>query len=480
MARLPDSKSTTSQPRAPTESSRRAPTLGVGATLPQKQLSADDHKLRAKLGGKKRERDMPVVREEPEDEEEVRGQSKKKPKRPDVFAAAEAKIRGSRAKAQSAAPPQGPAAEGVDVSGMSKSQRKKWSKRQRQATGGSGDANVASSDAALAVADQASKSVPAAVEAPLSKAQIQTETAAPASRSPAPLTTLQSSMLASLHGARFRAINERLYTHDSRDARAFMLDEPQLFDEYHEGFRQQVRKWPINPVDRIVELLLGTVRKKGASHTVRAAQIPGALVVDVGAGEASLAKKLSAHARHVLSYDLVDTPDGWVRGVDAAMVGALPLPGVNAALGLAWDGHDTTGPAMADIVVFCLSLMGTNWVDMLAEAWRILRLQGELLIAEVSSRLGSDGATRSFTELVRALGFDLDWEDTSNTHFVLFKFSKRIEPRNSMTQAPQLDTAQPPLSLARAVANASQASEAYAALVAAGATVLKPCLYKRR
>ena len=124
--------------------------------------------------------------------------------------------------------------------------------------------------------------------------------------------------------------------------------------------------------------------------------------------------------------------------------------------------------------------MGTNWVDMLAEAWRILRLQGELLIAEVSSRLGSDGATRSFTELVRALGFDLDWEDTSNTHFVLFKFSKRIEPRNSMTQAPQLDTAQPPLSLARAVANASQASEAYAALVAAGATVLKPCLYKRR
>jgi len=44
----------------------------------------------------------------------------------------------------------------------------------------------------------------------------------------------------------------------------------------------------------------------------------------------------------------------------------------------------------ADIAVFCLSLMGTNWVSFVEEAWRILRGdgKGEVWVAEVKSRFG--------------------------------------------------------------------------------------------
>jgi ribosomal RNA-processing protein 8 len=39
-----------------------------------------------------------------------------------------------------------------------------------------------------------------------------------------------------------------------------------------------------------------------------------------------------------------------------------------------------------DICVFCLSLMGTNYINFLQEARRVLKSNGELLIAEVESR----------------------------------------------------------------------------------------------
>ena len=42
-----------------------------------------------------------------------------------------------------------------------------------------------------------------------------------------------------------------------------------------------------------------------------------------------------------------------------------------------------------DVVVFCLSLMGTNLADFILEANRILKQNGHLKIAEVRSRFGA-------------------------------------------------------------------------------------------
>lgn len=458
IARLPPPENM-ANPAKPTESSRPAK-LGVGATtcLGTPSFSAADQKLRAKLGafskGRKNEHtvDTKVADSESEEDERPSHSTKKRVARaPDVFAAAEAKIQAAQARnapSSSSAP-----------SDMSKSQRKKWNKRQRLAAQA---ANMEPEATTLPTTASASASAPAPA-VPTSKGS---------------LTQLQSSMLASLQGARFRSINEHLYTHTSQDALDMIQKEPQLFDEYHNGFRQQVLKWPKNPVNRIAELLLGTKGKKG-SLDVRAARIPGALIVDMGAGEAGLARALAPHGFHVLSYDLVDTPDGWVRRADAAAVGALPLPGTAAPLGLVWKDAGPS-PAMVDVVVFCLSLMGTNWVDMLTEAWRILRPGGELLVAEVTSRLSSSADFGPFTDMVRTLGFDLDGQDTTNsTYFALFKFTKRIESRTAQMTAP-LDLGAPVNALTQAVGSPEQAAEALQELVRRGPMILKPCLYKRR
>ncbi len=48
--------------------------------------------------------------------------------------------------------------------------------------------------------------------------------------------------------ARFRHLNETLYTRPSAEAFGLFQDSPEMFTEYHEGFRRQVGVWPENPV----------------------------------------------------------------------------------------------------------------------------------------------------------------------------------------------------------------------------------------
>uniref|UniRef100_A0A8C2JNR7 Ribosomal RNA-processing protein 8 n=1 Tax=Cyprinus carpio TaxID=7962 RepID=A0A8C2JNR7_CYPCA len=74
-----------------------------------------------------------------------------------------------------------------------------------------------------------------------------------------------------------------------------------------------------------------------------------------------------------------------------------------------------------DIAVFCLSLMGTNLGDFLAEANRVLVMGGVLKIAEVASRFENE---RSFFSALSSLGFKLVHKDTKNSHFYSFEFIK--------------------------------------------------------
>src|SRR5690606_27148933 len=86
------------------------------------------------------------------------------------------------------------------------------------------------------------------------KAVVPVTTAAPKLNTPA-LTPLQQKMRAKLTSARFRHINEFLYTEPSTHAFSKFAEEPEMFEEYHAGFRQQVEVWPENPVDIFLETL---------------------------------------------------------------------------------------------------------------------------------------------------------------------------------------------------------------------------------
>ena len=83
------------------------------------------------------------------------------------------------------------------------------------------------------------------------------------------------------------------------------------------------------------------------------------MIVDIGCGEARLARELVPIGYKVISFDL-STASEWI--VKAQATARLPLPG------------DMLGKAsIADAAVCCLALMGTDWLSMISEAARVLR-----------------------------------------------------------------------------------------------------------
>ncbi|KAF7352902.1 Uracil phosphoribosyltransferase [Mycena venus] len=216
-----------------------------------------------------------------------------------------------------------------------------------------------------------------------------------------PLPTIpEDSMKRSLDGARFRLINETLYKSDSKQAHDMMQKDPKVYEEYHTGFRHQVQSWPTNPVQHYISILSAYPAKT--------------VIADLGCGDAAMARSLIPKGFNVLSFDLVS--DG-AFVVEADICDKIPLPGSEPA-----DGDKSDGKGqIVDVVVCALSLMGTNWTNCIREAWRVLKHDGELKIAEVASRFTD---VEEFSKLVTSIGFKLKSKNDANTHFTLFEFRK--------------------------------------------------------
>ncbi|XP_035240932.1 ribosomal RNA-processing protein 8 [Anguilla anguilla] len=196
-------------------------------------------------------------------------------------------------------------------------------------------------------------------------------------------SALRARMEQRLESARFRYLNEQLYTCSSREARRMFLRDPQAFGVYHRGYTAQVQRWPVNPVDAIISY----IKHKPASL----------VVADFGCGDCKIARSVK---NEVHSFDLAPVCD-LVTVCDMA--------------------HVPLGNATVDIAVFCLSLMGTNLADFLVEANRVLVMGGTLKIAEVASRFEN---VRGFAGALSGLGFKLVAKETENSHFYSFEFVK--------------------------------------------------------
>ncbi|CAD7013073.1 ribosomal RNA-processing protein 8 [Ceratitis capitata] len=197
------------------------------------------------------------------------------------------------------------------------------------------------------------------------------------------LKVFENSLKKQLLGGRFRYINEQLYSMHSTEADAFFKSDAEAFNAYHTGYQQQVEKWPINPLDRIVKMIK---------------RLPKSLeIVDFGCGEGRLAMSLP---NKVYSMDLVSTRNDII----ACDMSQTPL-----------SDHSV------DIAVYCLSLMGTNLKDYLLEANRVLRHNGFVLIAEIQSRFDD---IREFIRGLEACGFQLLKKDDNEKLFYFFQFKK--------------------------------------------------------
>ena len=242
---------------------------------------------------------------------------------------------------------------------------------------------------------------------------------------PRKASKLQSAFEARLSGSRFRILNEELYTKTSEESFERFSKNPELFVQYHEGFRHQVESWPMNPVDVIVRWLADKYKSSNKNNNSKKSQC---VVADFGCGDAQLAKDLLKVEKHpdgesrfkVHSFDLV-APNDLVTACDMANV---PL-------------KDKT----VDVCVFCLSLMGTNLADFIREAHRVLKDDGRVKIAEVRSRIEyshsktsskghetdtskKGGTLTEFLDVLKALGFQCTKKDLSNKMFLLLELEK--------------------------------------------------------
>ena len=145
------------------------------------------------------------------------------------------------------------------------------------------------------------------------------------------------------------------------------------------------------------------------------------VIADMGCGEAELARDLSSkHKFH--SFDLVAAN----KFITACDITHVPLP-----------------KEAVDAVVFCLALMGTNLDDFIREARRILKNGGELIIAEVESRVKN---REDFNRWIESHGFQriksTNKDQSIPKMFILEKY-KKINDHASKKKNPNSFRLQP-------------------------------------
>jgi hypothetical protein len=140
---------------------------------------------------------------------------------------------------------------------------------------------------------------------------------------------------------------------------------PEEWAQYHTLYREARKDWAVVPYEEMIRWCQ---------------QRSGYVIGDFGCGEAKLSEAVSD--RHtVYSFDHVAVNDDVV----ACDLAHVPL-------------DDET----LDVAIFSLSLMGANFTDYLREAYRTLKLDGQLHVLEATARFTS---REQFVRSLEALGF---------------------------------------------------------------------------
>lgn len=163
----------------------------------------------------------------------------------------------------------------------------------------------------------------------------------------------------------FSAMNRTWNTSRSATTQARLRENPEEWAQYHTLYREARKDWSVVPFEEFIRW---------------AKQRSDYVIGDFGCGEAKVAEALAdKHTIH--SFDYVAANDEVV----ACDMTRTPLE----------DGT-------LDVALFSLSLMGANFTDYLREAWRVLKLDGQLHIFEATSRFSH---REEFAMKLKKLGF---------------------------------------------------------------------------
>jgi len=245
------------------------------------------------------------------------------------------------------------------------------------------------------------------------------------------MSTLQRDFLDRLTSSRFRELNEELYTQCSSTSYETFTKSPELFDQYHVGFRKQVQSWPVNPVDVIYKKIInGWTKDRQRQRQQQQQQQQQSnndyhnnnktkqrngdssakiVVADFGCGDAKLADRLlslQVGGKDGNSLEQQSSSTKKKKNSSMMMTSSSSLcPFVVHSFDLVSGGNPRVTPAdmsnvplaneIVDVAVYSLALMGTNVADFVREAWRVLKFNGVLRVAEVRSRFETAATTAS-------------------------------------------------------------------------------------
>lgn len=154
--------------------------------------------------------------------------------------------------------------------------------------------------------------------------------------------------------ARFSQLNLQWNRSSSARTHRRLTENKSEWQEYHDLYRQARQDWEKVPAHIFAQWLDD--------------RQPGRVVADLGCGEMLLAERCQT-SHDIRGFDHVAVDDR-VTECDIAQV---PMA----------DGT-------ADIAVLSLALMGSNQDDYVAEAHRLLHVDGQLWLAEPAGRIGTD------------------------------------------------------------------------------------------
>lgn len=271
---------------------------------------------------------------------------------------------------------------------------------------------------------------------------------------PRSISMKHGSVTRRLAGSRFRVLNEAFYTESSLQTQERLRINPAEFMDYHRGYQEQVSKWEVNPIALFIDLLERILAGDTGSGDGFATMAGASSTNSVGIGllDAELVQNLQdLEVRHPTKFSKVDKHQIFpsftgltredIRAIgdmgcgEAALAKAIatkysPGVAVHSFDLVALNSHVTVANIRAlplerhalDLAVYCLSLMGSDYVSFIKEAFRVVRPGGELWLAEVNSRITN---TKHLIELFSACSFR-KIKVIPFTHFTLISF-RRLE-----------------------------------------------------
>jgi superfamily II DNA or RNA helicase len=178
----------------------------------------------------------------------------------------------------------------------------------------------------------------------------------------------------------FSEMNKSWSVSRSENTKNRLIKDPSEWYYYHSLYAEKRKEWSEIPYIEIAKKIK---------------ERPEWIVADMGCGENLLSKELTNQV-HAFDYVAID------KNVTACDMSSVPL-----------------NSQEVDAVVFCLSLMGSNYLDYLKEAFRIIKPYGNLFICEPKKKI--DNRIEDFKKDIESVGFKIIEVNSQSSKFIYFQ-----------------------------------------------------------